>query len=419
MTNLKPVLKKAAMGTFLIVIFAMININLVTPNFVISVAIIFLPIFGFLSKGFPLFTTALFSSIGVVILRILLYLYEYQTVSGVLANCVPEMAFYIVYGLLLRLYFVKHANYSNRYRNFIPLVIIDIASNTAELFIRLDFNAFMPHVLLGLFIVAILRSLLSLVVLASLEHYGILVIKRDDAIRYRQLLIMSSNLNSEIFWLKKSAALIERTVSDAFSLYNELEKIPEAKAYGKTAMGIAKDIHEVKKEYILITRGIEKALLNTNLNVGMEFKDICNILDKSLISGSDKNIKLFIEYDHNFYTTKHYYLMSVLHNLISNSIDAAGDEAGNIWLRETSDGEFFILTVADDCGGVDEDYIDRIFTPGFSNKINEDTGEINRGLGLPIVKEIVEENFSGKLEMESADGHTKFTLKLPIKILEG
>lgn len=419
MTNLKHILKKAAMGTSLIVISAMININLVTPNFVISVAIILLPVFAFLSKNFPILTTAFFSSIGVVILRILLYLYEYQTFSGVLANCVPEMAFYIVYGLLLKLYFIKHANYNDRYKNFIPLVLIDVISNTVELFIRLDSNAFLLHVLLGLFIVAILRSLLSLTVLASLERYGILVIKRDDAIRYRQLLIMSSNLNSEMFWLKKSAALIERTVSDAFSLYNELEKIPEAKAYGKTAMGIAKDIHEVKKEYILITRGIEKALLNTNLNVGMEFKDICAILNKSLIASSDKNINISIEYDRNFYTTKHYYLMSVLHNLISNSIEAAEDTGRNIWLKETADDKFFILTVEDNCGGVDKEYIDKIFTPGFSSKINDDTGEINRGLGLPIVKEIVEENFSGQLEMESTDGHTIFTLKLPIKILEG
>ena len=46
--------------------------------------------------------------------------------------------------------------------------------------------------------------------------------------------------------------------------------------------------------------------------------------------------------------------------------------------------------------------------PGFSTKINYETGQVSRGLGLSLVKDIVESELGGSISLTSEDGCTDF-----------
>ena len=140
----------------------------------------------------------------------------------------------------------------------------------------------------------------------------------------------------------------------------------------------------------------------------MSFKDIVNILVETMKRNKTfrKDIKLEVSVDKNFYTSKHYYLMSVFRNLVMNSIDAILDtqKDGKISIIHKVSPEQHTFIVSDNGIGIDEEGLKHIFSPGFSTKINYDTGEINRGLGLAMVKHIVEEQLEGKIEVESMEG---------------
>jgi two-component system sensor histidine kinase YcbA len=60
-----------------------------------------------------------------------------------------------------------------------------------------------------------------------------------------------------------------------------------------------------------------------------------------------------------------------------------------------------------------------IFSPGFSTKINYTTGQINRGLGLSVVLDIVERELKGRVNVNSTkDIGTTFLIYIPRDSLE-
>ena len=118
------------------------------------------------------------------------------------------------------------------------------------------------------------------------------------------------------------------------------------------------------------------------------------------------------------YTDRHYLLLSVFHNLFNNALEASVSDTVNISLIQTIQDRWYLFTISDDGPGIDKDCMDQIFDPGFSTKINYDTGTISRGLGLNIVKDIVEHKFHGQIAVTSRPGDTTFTLYIPIDELE-
>ena len=82
-------------------------------------------------------------------------------------------------------------------------------------------------------------------------------------------------------------------------------------------------------------------------------------------------------------------------------------------MKEQAEEDMFIFTVTDDGPGVREEDQPDIFKAGFSTKINFSTGEVNRGLGLNLVKDLVEGQFGGTLALSSIPGSTTFTIRIP------
>ena len=80
---------------------------------------------------------------------------------------------------------------------------------------------------------------------------------------------MTSALKGEMAWMDKGTALIENTMNAAYRLYSQL-RTSGGREEADTALSIAKDIHEVKKEYFLIMRGISETLERDAGSPGME-----------------------------------------------------------------------------------------------------------------------------------------------------
>ncbi|QQY79570.1 histidine kinase/DNA gyrase B/HSP90-like ATPase [Keratinibaculum paraultunense] len=75
--------------------------------------------------------------------------------------------------------------------------------------------------------------------------------------------------------------------------------------------------------------------------------------------------------------------------------------------------------VIDDGSGIEDEDLPHIFSPGYSTKIDYETGQIYRGLGLTLIKDIVEIYLNGKIKVKSKFGKgTIFIIYIPAKELE-
>ena len=90
-----------------------------------------------------------------------------------------------------------------------------------------------------------------------------------------------------------------------------------------------------------------------------------------------------------------------------------------ITFNHKTDDVQHIFIVSDNGEGIDKEGLERIFSSGFSTKINYNTGEINRGLGLAIVQYIIEEQLEGRIDVSSSEGKgTNFYIYVPKRSLE-
>jgi signal transduction histidine kinase len=97
-------------------------------------------------------------------------------------------------------------------------------------------------------------------------------------------------------------------------------------------------------------------------------------------------------------------------NLVTNAIDACTEsETGDrVVVRTRSDPNEVVLTVEDNGIGMTDEVRSRLFTRFFSTKAGRGTG-----LGLPVVKKIVEEH-GGTVEVDSEPGRgSSFQIRLP------
>jgi len=187
---------------------------------------------------------------------------------------------------------------------------------------------------------------------------------------------------------------------------------------------------EEKKEYIGYINNSSKHLFNLVQNLlswaliqrGKEkFEpEVYNLKDFSeqiisVIRGNavKKNISLRSEIDpeHDVYADDDM-LTSILQNLISNAIKFT-NIGGNIIVSSSLKDDMVYISIKDDGVGMDEAALQKIFQIETKHSTAGTADEHGTGLGLILVKELVEKN-SGNIWVESEIGvGTKFTFTLP------
>lgn len=420
-TQQKMSLKQIGILSLLIVLAAQVNLDVFTNNFLVSIGILLFPVFVYLFQEIPLIPITLLSGAGVFLSRILIYGIQSGFHTDNVINHFPEFFFYLTYGIASYFYF-KHHDYKLQGKRWPAiLLVMDYCANLVELLFRLGTGAFALNMQLNIIVVAFVRTVILWAVIRGLGHYKFTLLNQEHANRYQRLILLISKLNGEVIWMKKNTALIEETMARSYKLFSAMQEAEVDPALSQDALAVAKDIHEIKKEYLLILRGISEAMdLNLQDN-GMTLTDILVLLEDTLTAAAHekgKELTLNKEYSQDLFTDKHYFLLSIFRNLFTNALEANEEEQVVLTFIQQEDNDNYTFLIRDNGPGIPAENLPLIFMPGFSTKINFNTGEVSRGLGLNLVKDIIENQFHGSIHAESKPGETTFYIRIPKSELE-
>jgi len=101
----------------------------------------------------------------------------------------------------------------------------------------------------------------------------------------------------------------------------------------------------------------------------------------------------------------------VVMNIISNAREAAIERnisAPRILVRITSENGRSVLYIRDNCGGIPEDILPKVFDPYFTTR-GPDRGT---GIGLYMSKAIIEQNMAGHLTVRNVEGGAEFRVEV-------
>ncbi len=132
----------------------------------------------------------------------------------------------------------------------------------------------------------------------------------------------------------------------------------------------------------------------------------------NLLHGSfdEKDIKINFQYkgDISIYSYKKEF-SQVVFNILNNAKDEflrKKIKNPRVEISLVEDKNFYIISISDNAGGIDEKIIDKIFEPYFSTK------EDSLGLGLYMSKMIIEKSFNTNLEVSNIQDGASFKIKL-------
>ncbi len=245
----------------------------------------------------------------------------------------------------------------------------------------------------------------------------------QDKVKYEDLLMLLNGLHAEAFFLRKSAGDIEKTMGKAYALYRVLQDKQKEYERGDKltleALDIAKDIHEIKKDYQRIVAGLDKLISEENLGADMSLEEIVEIIcstNDSYAKRLGKDIVLTSQLNYHFRTAQYHSIISILNNLVSNAIEANEIAPGHIQIASSLIGWHIFITVTDDGPGIEEMDQQIIFAPGYTTKFSGD-GMQSTGIGLTHVQSI-SRSLGGEISVTSKKGLTVFTLMVPRNAIE-
>ena len=400
---------------------AEVYIDLLTDNFRISVSVIILPIFYYFNRKVnPVICSFFVGGMGIFFRGIVSYLSTGDFTYGIVTDY-NIFIFDIVYGLAY--YFLFFSNDERTTSRWVFTIFVgDFFANAMELFSRFgSLDSEKINFLNTLFFVALIRSTFAIVIVLILKTYSRLLKREEHEERYRSLLTFISDLKGEVYFMKNNMEYIETVMGDAYKLFENLD--PKDLKNKELSLEIAKDVHEIKKNYYRVITGIEQISKDTSEYNYMGLHDLFTILETSLsreMELNKVNVEVIFNSQDDVEINEHYMIMSILRNLIGNSIEALSERKyGRIEVNHIMMDDDHIFTIIDNGGGIKEKDLEYIFDPGYSTKFNKETGDIYRGLGLTLVKDIVEKTFNGKLYVHSIykEG-TRIQVVIPKKVLE-
>lgn len=413
--------KQVLSFSIIIILLAQISLDIFASNFRVSMGILLLPILVFLYQKISILPIIVLAGSGVYLSRVLLHALKYEFSYQSLLAFFPELIFYYVYGCLFFLYFRKKDYKLPHKHCYIALFFMDYLANLLELICRLQWDAFLLSLQVNILLVALIRTVILWAMITGLSQYKFLLISTEHAHRYQRLILLISKLNSEIIWMQKNAVLIEDAMAKSYRLFSQLQERQSDPELTQNALTVAKDIHEVKKEYLMILRGLSEAL-DLNLRDGeMSISEILTVLQNSVTMLADekgKKLDFYTNIESNFKTDKHYFLLSVFRNLFTNALEASIEEHVTLTFVQHEQESDYLFEVSDNGPGIPRENMSHIFNPGFSTKINFQTGEVSRGLGLNLVEDVVKNQLHGSIRAVSQPGETTFYISIPKQQLE-
>ena len=402
--------------SLLLIAAAQFSFSPFAADFRISIAVTCFSAAVYFLEDIRLIPVTLLTAAGTFLTRTVLYYARGNDLLQAMLSAGPEVVFFLIFGAGLLIYTHFTARPFRQSAFLLFTAGLDFLSNLGEMAVRSGLTG--ARILLVLAAAAVFRTLLLWGVLAFFDQYRLVLLKRSNAERYQRLLLLISRLGGEVTWMRKNAAQVEQVMNDSYGLYRQLQQDGDAETAAQ-ALEVAKDIHEVKKEYLLIMRGLSEAMEEEQDREGMALDELLLILRQSvLLASAGKGVDIRIECPDRLYVKQIYPMLSVFRNLVSNAVEAKQEGTPVILIREEKAPEGWRISVADNGPGIPPEDIAKLFDPGFSTKINYETGVVARGLGLPIVRDIVEQTLHGSISVETGTSGTAFVLMFPTEELE-
>ncbi len=398
-------------------------IDLFTSGFRISLSVVSLPVFLYFYRevnsiklsmfiaSIGLFSRTLFATMGVGDFGQAMVL-EY-----------PTMIFDISYGIMF--YFLYQQRKERNDSNWFAIILFnDFFCNFLELVYRYgDVTREVIQASVTLLVIASIRASMAFLIVAAIKYYRLLLVKEEHNERYKNLLLLTSDLKGETYFMKRNMDYIEDVMNSAYILYEQMANLSLPKDMKNLPLNIAKDVHEIKKDYFRVIRGLERIMSEETDYQHMSLKDLMDILEtttRKSLPEDMKDLDLRISLSCDMKVKEHYLLMSILRNLLVNAQESLKpDTQGVIEIKAELSANTVVFTVRDNGIGIKDKHLKHIFEPGFSTKFSVTTGNISRGFGLTLVRDIVEERFNGVIEVASIHGAgTTFTIKISLDSLE-
>lgn len=408
-----------------------IYVNMFVDGFIIALSVVVMGIFLYIFRDLDSVKACLLVGIFSPLVRLLIVLWQGEDLLTAARLVLPDMAFFFTYALIFGI-LLRSLGFASYEKFYVRLVGSDFLSNCMEMLVRfiIFHQFFTSQRLVGLITLALVRSFLILLVCIASDLYKSLLEKAEHEENYKRLVLMASTFSSEVYFMEKNMNEIEAVMKNAFLLYKTLERENYPRSLQHISLEISKDIHEIKKGYRRVIMGLQNNFLNDFKDSSLHLADILKILSVDVSKNvSLRNIPIVFTYTYevNYIIENHFPFMSILRNLVSNSLDAIENSTlhrGEISVQcsECTENErrLCVIAVHDNGPGIPDDILDVLFEPGFSTKYDYETGDINRGLGLTLVKDLLTNQFQGEISVSSitsAAGSprrgTTFTLRIP------
>ena len=374
----------------------------------------------------PIVATSVITGISVLFFRVGIDVF-FNAVSFDLAwyKHIPALVYYIAYGIV-----IDSAGFRKLFEKplffIVTLTTADIMSNFLELIIRnqssiRSFDEIFSTIMLA----AVIRSSLVLSLFWIIKYYSLFITKEEHQKRYKELLVLTAKLKSEVFFLKKSMQDIEGAMVKSYSIYNTIKENAsldeqELKSLMSDSLNLSIDIHDIKKDYNRIVISMEKLMPAGDLYKTMKMSEIfetINDIFTRYIEVINKDIKLGFKIEMDFRTAEYFMIMSILNNIIQNSIEACYRSDSYIQASCYRCENMVVFKIADNGKGIQENERELIFEPGFTTKFNPETGQISTGLGLTHIKMLLE-HLQGNVSLDNnSEGITVFKVEMPESII--
>lgn len=377
----------------------------------LSLGVVALYVIGLIRSDVDISKLALLSGAVIWSERLMTRMVFLNQSFGIAINKVtPAFAFYVLFALVY--VFIRLENIKKQLLLCISVMaIVDISCNIIEAVLRHGFTFKLLQILIA---AGIFRALLVYTLYYMWQRQSLFIQKQEHQKRYVQLTELAANLETELFYLKKSTNQIESTMHRAYRLYDNLK---EEEDFKEEALEIAREIHEIKKDYLRVLSGFKDFYNRMGSIDQLSLFEIMAIVRSSgekIISERKQKIQITYTVNRDVRLNEYLKIFTVLNNLVDNSI-AAIDAEGWIKIDVIYEEGKLKITLKDNGCGISEEHMDIIFFPGFTTKYDLITGIASTGIGLSHVKNIIEE-IGGDITLSSkVNEGTVFYLNLPIQ----
>lgn len=195
-------------------------------------------------------------------------------------------------------------------------------------------------------------------------------------------------------------------------LKEDLDDEPESKVTkrgGRKLELLLKEVQhldDIVQEFLAFARGHDVKPTRTNLH-----SMIVELFEFLEDDAARRNIRLHFDYEGDLdnLVLDAQLLRQALMNIMRNAFEAIDpDGGGEVILRATVKGDLLGIQIIDSGCGIAPSNVERMFRPYFTTKA------AGTGMGLPMVRRIIEEH-GGQITFDSEEGKgTRFIILLPI-----